>query len=164
MVPLAITGKFVAIGAGLVRDEATVRSMSRSGAPRELLYGPAQYGVVFSFATMFFWQSSACLVALMTLCFGDAAAEIVGKSMGRTRLPWSRRKTFVGSAAFFAASVASSAGFAPVLLPASAAVLPLPQLAAVCAIVTLAESLCPDNIDNLVIFAVSTAASSWLLT
>ena len=42
--PLAITIKFGLIGLGILPDEKTVRSMSRTGRASELLKGPLLYG------------------------------------------------------------------------------------------------------------------------
>ncbi len=38
------------------QDEATIRSMSRTGARRELLRGPFFYGAVIVAATLLFWR------------------------------------------------------------------------------------------------------------
>lgn len=38
------------------KDEATVRSMSRTGARRELLKGPLLYGAVIVTATLLHWR------------------------------------------------------------------------------------------------------------
>ena len=43
IVPLAFIGQFVAIGTGIMKDEDSVRSMSRTGDPKELLQGTLYY-------------------------------------------------------------------------------------------------------------------------
>lgn len=60
-IPLGIIIKFGAVGLRLIKDEETVKSMSRSGNkylwensvgnPAELLRGPVMYGVVFTTST-----------------------------------------------------------------------------------------------------------------
>jgi phytol kinase len=58
LVPAAITLQFALIGLGALKDQDTVRAMSRSGDRRELLYGPLQYGVIFVLMTLIFWLDS----------------------------------------------------------------------------------------------------------
>lgn len=152
------------MGCGLLNDPATVRAMSRSGRSQELLYGPTQYGLVFVFATIFYWRSTVGLVALMTLCFGDAAAEILGREIGGALLPWSKHKTYAGTLGFFAASLLSVVGLSTFLLDAPSSEEPsFGRLSLVCVLVALAESLSTDNVDNLVIFAAAALSATYLL-
>jgi len=106
VVPLLITFRFVLIGVGLVQDDNTVRSMSRSGDPRELLYGPMMYGIVFVVSTVIYWANSPTgIIALVLLCVGDGTAFLVGTKYGKTRIIKSSPKTVEGSAAFFIFSI-----------------------------------------------------------
>lgn len=77
----------------------TVQSMSRSGAPSELLYpgvivafcvlttvryGPLMYGIVFTISTVVYWADSPTgIVALVLLCVGDGVAFLVSYSLCR---------------------------------------------------------------------------------
>lgn len=54
LVPGLITVQFALIGLGIVKDEASVKAMSRSGDPREILRGPLYYGLMFVLMTLFF--------------------------------------------------------------------------------------------------------------
>lgn len=45
LVPLVITIQFALVGLGIVKDEAAVKAMSRTGDPREILRGPLFYGI-----------------------------------------------------------------------------------------------------------------------
>jgi hypothetical protein len=81
IIPLVFSLKFFTIGAGILRDPDTVKTMSRSGAPGELLRGPVQYGLVFTITTFLCWRSPWAVVSLMTLCFGDGFAEVFGESL-----------------------------------------------------------------------------------
>jgi len=68
LVPLAITLQFALIGFGLIKDEASVQAMSRSGDPREILRGPLYYGLAFVALTLIFWKDSPVgMVALMSM-------------------------------------------------------------------------------------------------
>src|SRR3972149_12133940 len=66
LVPLAITAQFVAVGFGLIKDDAAVKAMTRHGDPREILRGPLCYGLVFVVCTVLFWRHSlAGVMAVM---------------------------------------------------------------------------------------------------
>jgi phytol kinase len=78
-VPFAITVQFALIGLGVMKDEASVKAMSRSGDRREILRGPLFYGIVFVVMTLVFWKSSPVgMLALMLMCGGDGMADILG--------------------------------------------------------------------------------------
>ena len=82
-VPLLITIQFFLIGIGVIKDQASVDAMSRSGDPKEILKGP------------FYLWHCICLVdnpsfgkihligiiALMILCGGDGFADIIGRRL-----------------------------------------------------------------------------------
>lgn len=102
LIPLAITLQFALVGLGLWRDPSAVEAMSRSGDRREILRGPLYYGIAFVVLTLIYWKSSQTgIVALMLLCGGDGLADVIGKRFGSVHLPWSERKSWVGSFAMF---------------------------------------------------------------
>lgn len=97
-VPLLITVQFALIGFGLIKDEASVRAMSRSGDRREILRGPLYYGIAFVALTLLFWKDSPIgMTALMLMCGGDGIADVVGRRVRSPKLPWSRDKSAAGS-------------------------------------------------------------------
>ena len=103
LVPLLITIQFLLVGTGVIKDEGSVKAMSRSGDRREILRGPLMYGIVFVVLTLIFWRDSPLgITALMILCAGDGMADVVGTRTAKTTsLPWSERKTWIGSLAMF---------------------------------------------------------------
>jgi phytol kinase len=109
LIPFAITIQFALVGLGIMNDPAAVSGMSRTGDRREILRGPLYYGIVFVVLTLLFWKDSPVgIVALMLLCGGDGLADILGKRLGQRpigpfsgHLPWSPRKTWVGSLGMF---------------------------------------------------------------
>ncbi len=102
VVPLAITAQFALVGLGIIKDEAAVTAMSRTGDRREILRGPLFYGIVFVALTILFWlEKPTGMVALMMLCGGDGLADIFGKRIQSPPLPWSRTKSVAGSLAMF---------------------------------------------------------------
>lgn len=98
LVPFAFTVQFFLIGIGLIRDEPSVKAMSRSGDRREILRGPLYYGIIFILLTIFYWKNSPIgIIALMLMCGGDGLADIFGRKWGKRRLFWNKGKSWAGS-------------------------------------------------------------------
>jgi len=102
LVPFAITVQFALVGLGIMKDEASVKAMSRSGDRREILRGPLFYGVIFVILTLVYWKTSPIgIIALMLMCGGDGLADILGRRVISPRLPWNKGKSVVGSLGMF---------------------------------------------------------------
>ena len=103
LVPFVITIQFVLVGTGILKDEAAVKAVSRTGDQREILRGPLFYGIVFILMTLIYWKDSPIgIPALMMMCGGDGIADIVGRRVSSPKLPWSREKSVAGSLGVFA--------------------------------------------------------------
>ncbi|MFZ6018584.1 MAG: diacylglycerol/polyprenol kinase family protein, partial [Chloroflexota bacterium] len=156
LVPFAITVQFFLIGIGVIRDQAAVDGMSRSGDPREILKGPLYYGIVFVILTIVYWYDSPIgITALMMMCGGDGLADVIGKRLPSQPIPWSPRKTWLGTAAMFTAGWLFSMLILAVFVLAgkfsttiSSLFFPVTLLAL---IATLVESLPMRDIDNLTV-------------
>lgn len=160
IVPLGITVQFALVGLGLIKDPSAVEAMSRSGNRKEILRGPLYYGVVFVLTTIIFWRNSPVgIVALMILCGGDGLADVIGSlAQGRT-LPWSPRKTLIGSLTMFLGGLIFSTTIIWVFVrmgylqnPLSTYFFPLILISFV---TTMVESLPFENIDNITVPLVS---------
>jgi len=102
VIPLLITIQFFLIGVGIIKDQSSVDSLSRTGNRREILKGPLIYGIVFVAATVLFWRDSLVgITALMILCGGDGLADVVGRRIKTPKLPWAPDKSVGGSVAMF---------------------------------------------------------------
>ena len=102
LVPFAITAQFALVGLGIMKDEASVRAMSRTGDRREILRGPLFYGVMFVLLTIVFWKDAPIgMTALMIMCGGDGIADLVGRRFNSSKLPHSPNKTVAGSLSVF---------------------------------------------------------------
>ncbi len=167
LVPGLITVQFALIGLGIVKDDASVKAMSRSGNPREILRGPLYYGIMFVLMTIIFWKDSPVgLVALMMMCGGDGIADLVGRSFKSPKLFHSPAKSVAGSlGVFFGGWILSALVLAIYLLagalqgPFSAYLLPLTMIASGA---TLIESLPQRDIDNITVTLVAALLGQWL--
>jgi phytol kinase len=98
LVPLTFTLQFFLIGIGVIKDEASVKAMSRSGDRREVLRGPLYYGIIFVLVTIIYWKNSPIgIIALMLMCGGDGLADIFGRKWGKSKVLWNKGKSWVGS-------------------------------------------------------------------
>ena len=155
-VPFAITVQFALIGLGIMKDEASVKAMSRSGDRREILRGPLFYGIVFVVLTLIYWKTSPIgMVALMLMCGGDGLADIMGNGIRSPKLPWSKVKSVAGSLgmllggwvlAAFILFIYVLAGVFPG--PFSIYLLPITYIALAG---TLVESLPLKDVDNITV-------------
>jgi len=160
LVPFAISIQFLLVGLGLIRDEAAVQAMSRSGSRAEILRGPLYYGIVFVVLTLVYWRNSPIgVVALMLLSGGDGLADIFGRSYGRHPLPWNPAKSWAGSLGMLVGGWLFSMLLLAIFIqagqfgePISAYGLPL---GLICLAGALVESLPLPDIDNLTVTAVA---------
>ncbi len=168
LVPLAITGQFIAVGVGLIKDEAAVKAMTRTGDPREILRGPLYYGLVFVACTVLFWRGSPVgILALMLMCGGDGLADVIGRRFGKAKLPFNADKSWAGSAAMFLGGFGFAFGFVALftlfgnfrldLLSAAGAI------ALISLIATVVEALPFRDIDNITLTVVALILGLWLL-
>lgn len=156
LVPLLITVQFILVGIGIIRDQAAVESMSRSGDRREILRGPLYYGIVFVLLTALYWyETPTGIVALMLMSGGDGLADVLGRRFGRTPLPWNKAKTLMGSLGMFLGGWLFVAGVLAVYVSLGLFPQPwnsyLPGVTLVAFAGTLVESLPFKDIDNLTI-------------
>ena len=167
LVPFAVTLQFALVGLGILRDEASVKAMSRTGDRREILRGPLYYGLMFVALTVIFWKNSPIgMTALMIMCGCDGIADLVGRQMKSQKLPWSPDKSVAGSVSVFLGGWLLSAFILAIYIrvgifasPFAAYILPLTVIALVSALV---ESLPFRDIDNITV-TVAAAALGYFL-
>ncbi|NJC96853.1 MAG: phosphatidate cytidylyltransferase [Anaerolineae bacterium] len=160
LVPLLITVQFALVGLGIMKDEASVQAMSRTGDRREILRGPLFYGIMFVLLTIIYWKDSPIgIIALMMMCGGDGIADIVGRRVQSPKLAWSREKSIAGSLSVFAGGALLTALILFVYVslgifaqPFTAYLLPIFWIALGG---TLIESLPFRDVDNITLTAVS---------
>jgi phytol kinase len=134
-----------------------VAAMSRTGDRKEILRGPLFYGIVFVLLTVLFWRTTPVgIVALMGLCGGDGLADIIGKRYGQNNhLPWSKRKSWAGSAGMLVGGWIFSAVILGIYAATGAFPKTFGQYLGAITIISLAatvvESLPLDDIDNITV-------------
>ena len=153
LVPFAITVQFALIGFGVIKDEASVQSMSRTGDPKEILRGPLYYGIMFVVLTLVYWKDSPIgIIALMMMCGGDGVADIIGRQVKSPKLSWSREKSIAGTVGVFVGGWLMSVGI--IFIYILAGVFPAPitnylfPITVIAFAGALIESLHFKDIDN----------------
>jgi phytol kinase len=154
LVPLAFTLQFLLIGTGIIKDEASIKAMSRSGDRREILRGPLYYGIIFVLLTIIFWKNSPIgIIGLMLMCGGDGLADIFGRQWGIQKLPWNKGKSWAGSLGMFLGGWLFSLMIVWIFTAAGAFSLPIQTyllpITIIAIIGTLVESLPLKDIDNI---------------
>lgn len=160
LVPFAITVQFALVGLGIMKDEASVQAMSRTGDRREILRGPLFYGIMFVVLTIVYWKDSPIgITALMMMCGGDGIADIVGRRVRSPKLAWSREKSVAGLVSVLVGGwlltlllIAVYIAVGVFAAPFSAYLLPVTWIALGA---TLVESLPFKDIDNITLTLVS---------
>jgi phytol kinase len=158
LVPLMIVAQFSLVGLGVIKDEAAVQAMSRTGNAREILRGPLFYGIAFVVLTVLFWKDSPVgMTALMIMCGGDGLADVVGRRVASPKLRWSNEKSLAGTLSVFAGGWLMTAFILLVYIvagvfpgPYSVYLVPITVIAAVGAAV---ESLPFRDVDNITVTA-----------
>jgi phytol kinase len=156
LVPFAITAQFALVGLGVMKDEASVKAMSRTGDPKEILRGPLFYGIMFVLMTVIFWKDSPVgMTALMIMCGGDGVADVVGRRFNSSKLPHSPEKSSAGSLSVFVGGWLLSAFVLAVYVGAGIFAKPfgvyVAPLTITALVSTLVESLPFKDVDNITV-------------
>ena len=164
-VPLLFFGTFLFKGNRASSDDPDVKTMSRTGDPKELLKGPLYFTVIMMIAGSLLFGSYAGMLMMAIVGWGDGIAPYIGKKYGkRTYKTFGREKTLEGSLGFFSFAVLGSlffwiflgvlGGFGTELVLANPGVglLEIVIVILLCSLVaTIVEALSPADIDNLLI-------------
>ena len=167
LVPLLFTVQFAMIGLGVVKDEASVKAMSRSGDRREILRGPLFYGIIFVVMTLVYWKTSPIgIMALMLMCGGDGLADIMGRSIRSPKLPWNKYKSMAGSLGMFIGGWVLTALILAIFVASSVFAGPftnyLLPITIIAVAATFVESLPLKDVDNITVTLAAVALGSWL--
>lgn len=167
LIPLIITAQFFLVGSGVLRDDAAVAALSRTGDRREILRGPLLYGIVFVVLTLAYWKESPTgIIALMLLCGGDGLADVLGTRINSRKLPWAPRKSVAGTVSMFVGGWVFTIAILTVYIAAgvftgkiSTFLVPVSLIALVG---TAVESMPLNDIDNVTVAAAAVALGQLL--
>lgn len=159
IVPSLFVVQFAGIGLGKIKDEAFVRSMSRSGDPAELLKGTLYYAIVIVLTTIFWFYiptnvdsgiNPGAFIIIGCLAGGDGFADIVGRKFGGKKYGiGGSEKTIAGAIGMLFGSIIFSLSLLAIFsFNIGFFILPVIIISL---IATVVEFLTPPNWDNLTI-------------
>ncbi len=170
IVPLIFVLQFIMIGTGRMENEDFVRSMSRSGDPRELLGGTLYYAfMMVVIAILWFYVpadgnlANATPLALLVfgcLAGGDGFADVIGRKYGGDKKfgIGGGEKTLAGVIGMFIGSFLFSVilvFFFSIEVAAFSVVDLILPIIVVSLVATIIEAITPKGLDNLTITIVS---------
>ncbi|MFX0208042.1 MAG: diacylglycerol/polyprenol kinase family protein [Candidatus Hodarchaeota archaeon] len=160
IVPLLFFVTFLMKGTRGSPDDKDVKTMTRTGDPRELLKGPLYFTIIMMVVGVFLFGTYAGAFTMAIVGWGDGIAPYIGKRWGsRKYKTLGREKTIEGSIGVFLFSVAGCLFFY-ILLGMLGGVLADPKVGIdmiliaiiICSLVAmLVEAISPSDVDNLLI-------------
>jgi len=144
-------------------SDPTVVSMTRTGNPKELLFGTLFFPIMFIIITFISFRDLAGITAISMMAFGDGVAPIVGKYAKLHYLH--NRKSVEGSISVFLGGLLGTLIFAAVAGINVYANMYIILVAALLA--TITEAITPSNYDNITVPVVALAviwAAALILT
>ncbi len=134
----------------LTKDEndPTVRSMTRTGNPKELLLGVLFFPLMLIILTFLGYRTFAGVAAIASVGFGDGIAPIIGKYWGKHRYKLlGRTKSVEGSIGVFAATFLASLLLGALFFSS----FPILKSLLAALVATILEAISPIDVDNFIV-------------
>lgn len=146
---------FLIKGFTATADDTAVKTMTRTGNPRELLRGPLFFTLVMDTLGILFFMKYSAVVTMAVLGWGDGLAPLFGKYYGRRKYRlFGNEKSIEGSLGMFIFSIIGSLLLVAIVNPVGRP-LAFPALILdillISLIATVVEALSPPDVDNLLI-------------
>ncbi len=141
---------FLLIVTALTKDEndPTVKSMTRTGNPKELLLGVLFFPLMLIIMTVIGYRTLAGVIAIASVGFGDGIAPIVGKYFGKHKYKLlGRKKSIEGSIGVFAGTLVPSIIMSIVFF----GTLNLILIAIASLVAVVLEAVSPSDVDNFIV-------------
>lgn len=145
----ALKGIELFVKGAIIRDrnDKDVKTMSRSGNPEELLFGPFQFTIIMVIVGLYLFQQPVSCLIMGAVGVGDGIAPLVGKRYGKTKIYG--EKTLEGSLGTFVGTIVGYYAYSMVL--SSPTILSFPLLCLCALIASIVELYSPPQIENLMI-------------
>ena len=141
---------FLSKGLSNDTDDPAVKTMTRTGDPRELLRGPLMFACMMVILGLTLFNHLSAVIALGMLAWGDGLAPYFGGKYGRKKYKtFGSEKSYIGSFTVFVAGIIGS--LLMIMVTGVGEGYHLGLLAGTAAVVTLIEALSPRDVDNILI-------------
>lgn len=155
---------FIVKGLTAGPEDIAVKTMTRTGDPKELLKGPLFFTLAMEFIGVFFYMTFPGVVTMAYLGWGDGLAPYIGAKYGKHKYKLlGREKSIEGSLTVFAAGFLGAFLLHLLVfgtLPLSA--MKIYQIAVLGIAAVVVEAVSPADVDNLLIPAALLAAYRFL--
>jgi len=143
---------FLVKGLTATPDDPAVKTMTRTGDPKELLKGPLFFTLVMEFVGIFFFMDIRGIVTMAALGWGDGLAPLFGKRFGTIKYSiLNNEKSLQGSLAMLVFSYLASLMFSLIILPSAINITFIINLLIIALVATIIEAISPKDIDNILI-------------
>ena len=145
---------FLVKGLTASSDDPAVKTMTRTGDPKELLRGPLFFTLVMEFIGIFYFMKLEGVLTMAALGWGDGLAPVFGKYYGKTKYSvWGNEKSLQGSLAMLIFTIIGAlilTAFSNFIFNYQPADL-IRNIVIVAFVATIVEAVSPKDIDNLLI-------------
>ncbi len=140
-------------------EDKDVKTMTRTGNPRELLRGPLYFTITMIVIGTLFYGTYVGALAMAVVGWGDGLAPYFGKKYGSRKFKTlGREKTLEGTLAMFIFSIIGAVVFSVILRPVLVSYSSnfdwtffVEVILLVAIVSTIVEALSPADVDNLLI-------------
>ncbi len=154
-VALLWTILFLVKGFTATPEDTAVKTMTRTGNPKELLKGPLFFTLVMDVLGVFFFMKYSAVVTMAILGWGDGLAPVFGKYYGKRKYRLlGNEKSVEGSLGMFIFGIIGSLILVSIINPIggpAGLIAMISDIVLIAFIATIVEALSPADIDNLLI-------------
>ncbi|MBD3375887.1 phosphatidate cytidylyltransferase [candidate division KSB1 bacterium] len=150
LMPMIWVLLFLSKGLANNREDQAVKTMTRTGNPRELLRGPLMFALVMVILGLTLFNHMSAVIALGMLTWGDGLAPYFGGKYGKKRYRiWGQYKSYVGSVTVVLAGFIGS--LLMIWITGTGTGLAVGLVALLAFVAMIVEAISPRDLDNLLI-------------
>jgi dolichol kinase len=150
LMPMIWVLLFLSKGLSNNREDQAVKTMTRTGNPRELLRGPLMFALVMVILGLTLFNQMSAVIALGMLTWGDGLAPYFGGKYGKKRYHmWGQDKSYVGSLTVVLAGFIGS--LLMIWITGTGTGLAVGIVALLAFVAMIVEAISPRDLDNLLI-------------
>lgn len=153
-ISIAVLWTLLFISKGLKGDpnDVAVKTMTRTGDPKELLKGPLFFTLAMEFIGILFFMKPEGVIAMGYLGWGDGLAPYIGSRYGKTKYKLlGREKTVEGSITVFLAGFIGSILLYTLVFWTFPTIEIIQKILILGVLATIVEAISPSDVDNLLI-------------
>ncbi|MBN2089884.1 phosphatidate cytidylyltransferase [candidate division KSB1 bacterium] len=141
---------FLSKGLSKNTEDPAVKTMTRTGNPRELLHGPLMFACIMVIIGIVLFNTPSGVIGMAMLTWGDGLAPYFGQKYGHKKFrTFGPEKSYIGSLTVLIAGLVGT--FIMLLITGVTPAIPWTALLVSAFVVTIVEALSPRDLDNILI-------------